>query len=248
MYGKGGADFYGYPDDTRNIPRARAAADSGGDDGRPIPAFLTPPAPAPSQATSIERELATLLRERGITPYPDRPGPVRDRNRNLIRVALGKLGSLFPATDLFGSHRVQSVNWGTGGTRDGTPWANTQRPIPPPLRRRPVDIRDDPFRLASDRDADRRAPDQYGIKQTPRNHPESSGPIMIENEKLDAFVSQVRDLVADNAAKTAEIENLKAQIALRDTQNADAIKTIDGLNAKLHNIHLLINPEPTPNV
>ena len=71
---------------------------------------------------------------------------------------------------------------------------------------------------------------------------------MIDQPEIDSFVTKVRDLVTELANRKTDIEQLKATLALRDTQIAESNNERDRLVHQLDNIHKALHPEPAPNV
>ena len=71
---------------------------------------------------------------------------------------------------------------------------------------------------------------------------------MIDEPEINTFVTKVRDLVMELAAGKTEIEQLKATLALRDSQIAESNNERDRLVLQLDNIHKALHPEPAPNV
>ena len=71
---------------------------------------------------------------------------------------------------------------------------------------------------------------------------------MIDQPEIDSFVTKVRDLVTELANRKTDIEQLKATLALRDTQIAESNNERDRLVLQLDNIHKALHPEPAPNV
>jgi hypothetical protein len=259
----GANNFFGYPDDAgggareprRSVDGNAVGATSTAHAGSRrdhIPRFLrqaqpSPPAPAPS----IEREIATLLAEQGYTPYSDPPGPVRDRNRNVIRRALAKFRSLYADPP-----RVKQRFYDRAD-RPGPVFA--QGPVAAGVgydaishsERDYIDIfRSDDYQRNVE-SLNRFVPGRYRTEPTPRHNADAAAvwkAVMIEQPEIDTFVTKVRDLVMELAAGKTEIEQLKATLALRDTQIAESNNERDRLVHQLDNIHKALHPEPAPNV